>query len=65
MAVTDTQSDKNKIRFVFDLFTQIQGLTYKTEIGQEIGAKVSEAIKEVIKPYMIEKSLKLKDKEPQ
>lgn len=57
--MTDIESDQKKIRFVFDLFTQIQGLTYMTETGQEIGAKVNEAIKEIIKPYMIEKSLEL------
>lgn len=57
--MTDTEADKSKIRFVFDLFTQIQGLTYKTEVGQEIGKGVSEAITDTIKPYMIELSKRL------
>lgn len=57
--MTDTEHDQSKIRFVFDLFTQIQKLTYKTDIGQEIGKGVSNAITDTIKPYMIELSKRL------
>lgn len=42
--MTDKEDDRAKVRFVFDLFTQIQNLTYKTEAGQEIGQKVTEGI---------------------
>lgn len=57
--MTDKEDDKAKVRFVFDLFTQIQNLTYKTEPGKEIGKGVSEAIADTIKPYMIELSKQL------
>lgn len=57
--MTDTESDQSKIRFVFDLFTAMQKLEYKTEIGQEIGKGVSEDITDTIKPYMIELSKRL------
>ena len=59
--MTPTEHDKSKIRFVFDLFTQIQKLTYQTEIGQEIGKGVNEAISDTIKPYMIELSKRLNE----
>ena len=58
--MTDIEDDQAKIRFVFDLFTQIQTLTYKTEVAQEMSNGVNEAIKTIIKPYMIELSKRLK-----
>lgn len=57
--MTDEEHDRSRIRIVFDMFSAMQRLEYKTEIGQEIGKGVGEAIAGTIKPYMIELSLKL------
>lgn len=57
--MTNEEHDRSRIRIVFDMFSAMQRLEYKTEVGQEIGRGISEAITDTIKPFMIELSKRL------
>jgi len=58
--MTDTEHDKALIRKIFDQFSEMSKTEFKTETGKEIGAALSYAISNTIKPYMIELSKELK-----
>jgi|GEM_PF-3681050 len=58
--MSNTDHDKQLIRKIFDQFSEMSTTEFKTETGKEIGAALSYAISNIIKPYMIELSKELK-----
>lgn len=57
--MTDTEHDKRLIRLIFEQFKRLEKVEFKTEIGIHMGKGLSKAIKESIKPYMIELSKRI------
>lgn len=58
--MTDTEHDKRLIRLIFEQFKRLESAQFKTEIGIHMGKGLSKAVKESIKPYMIELSKMIK-----
>lgn len=52
--MTQTEHDKRLIRIIFERFKQLEKAKFKTDVGKQMGIGLSKAVKESIKPYMIE-----------
>lgn len=52
--MTDTEHDKKLIRMIFEQFKRLEKVKFKTEVGKQMGIGLSAAVKQSVKPYMIE-----------
>lgn len=52
--MTETEHDKRIIRIIFEQFKRLEKTKFKTKVGKQMGIGLSKAVKESIKPYMIE-----------
>lgn len=59
--MTPLQHDQKLIRIIFEQFKRLEKAKFKTKVGKQMGAGLSKAVKESIKPYMIELSKRLEE----
>ena len=52
--MTDIEHDKRLIRIIFEQFKRLEKVKFKTEVGKHMGIGLSKAVKQSVKPYMIE-----------
>jgi len=52
--MTDTEHDKKLIRMIFEQFKRLEKVKFKTDVGKQMGIGLSSAVKQSVKPYMIE-----------
>ena len=45
------KNDKTKLKLMIEMFSQINRLSFETEVGKEFKNTITEAIEENIKPY--------------
>lgn len=57
--MTDIEHDKEQVRKIFDMFSEISKTEFKTQVAKDMGAHLASGIKEIIKPYMIRESNKM------
>lgn len=59
--MTPLQHDKKLIRIIFEQFKRLEKAKFKTNVGKLMGVGLSKAVKESIKPYIIELSKRLEE----
>jgi len=47
----ETENDKRKVMLMIEMFSQIERLTFQTQIGQEFKEIMTSALNENIKPF--------------
>jgi len=52
--MTGTEHDKKLIRLIFEQFKRLEKVKFKTDVGKQMGIGLSKAVKQSVKPYMIE-----------
>lgn len=57
--MNDSEHDKKLIRIIFDQFKRLEKAKFKTEVGKQMGEGLNKAVKQSIKPYMIELSKRM------
>ena len=58
--LTDLEYDKKLIRLIFEQFKRLEKAEFKTDVGKVMGKGLNQAVKQSIKPYMIEVSKRIK-----